>query len=57
MSLDAFNIWNGFHALKWALLDKNFLLWETLERKELTRLENTIKSLEELEHEVEFLPV
>ena len=50
-------IWNGFHALKWVLLDKNFLLWETLERKELTRLENTIKSLEELEHNVELLPV
>ena len=50
-------IWNGFHALKWALFDKNFLLWETLERKELARLENTIKSLEELEHDVEFLPI
>ncbi|MBQ6774142.1 MAG: hypothetical protein IJP48_08800 [Synergistaceae bacterium] len=50
-------IWNGFHALKWALLDKNFLLWETLEREELIRLEDTIKSLEELEHDAEFLPV
>ena len=50
-------IWNGFHALKWALLDKHFLLWKTFERKELTRLENTISALDELEHDVELLPV
>ena len=50
-------IWNGFHALKWALLDKRFMLWESFERKELARLENTVNKLEELEHDVEFLPV
>ena len=50
-------IWNGFHALKWALLDKRFMLWESFERKELARLENTVNKLDELEHDVEFLPV
>ena len=50
-------IWNGFHALKWALFDKHFELWNTFEHKELLRLENTINKIEELEHEVEFLPI
>ena len=50
-------IWNGFHALKWALLDKHFMLWKTFERKELARLENTVSKLDELERDVEILPV
>lgn len=50
-------IWNGFHALKWALMDRDFLLWETLEKRELLRLQETIEKLTELEHEVELLPV
>ncbi len=50
-------IWNGFHALKWALLDKHFMLWNSFERKELARLENIVNELEKLEHDVELLPV
>ena len=50
-------IWNGFHAIKWALLDKHFMLWESFERKELARLENTVNKLNELEHDVELLPI
>ncbi len=50
-------IWNGFHAMKWALLDKHFMLWGSFERKELARLENTVNKLDELEHDVELLPV
>ena len=50
-------IWNGFHALKWALIDKDFELWRTLEEKEFLRLEATINNIEELERKVEFLQV
>lgn len=50
-------VWNGFHALKWALLDKHFELWDTFEKKELIRLNDTINKLDELEHDVERLPV
>ncbi len=50
-------IWNGFHALKWALIDKDFELWNTFEEKELLRLEATINNIEELERKVEFLQV
>ena len=50
-------VWNGFHALKWALFDKQFELWNTFEKKELARLNDTLSKLDELEHNVERLPV
>ena len=50
-------IWNGFHAFKWALMDKHFLLWDTFTQKELARLDDTVSKLEELEREAELLPV
>ena len=50
-------VWNGFHALKWALFDKQFELWNKFEEKELKRLNDTITKLDELEHDVERLPV
>ena len=49
--------WNGFHALKWALFDKDFKLWNSFEKKELQRLEDTFSKIEELEKRVEFLPI
>ena len=50
-------VWNGFHALKWALFDKHFELWTKFEEKELKRLNDKINKLDELEHDAERLPV
>ena len=30
-------VWNGFHALKWALLQKHFKLWGEIEAKEIIK--------------------
>ena len=35
-------VWNSFHALKWALLDKHLRLWEGIERDEMHALERTL---------------
>ena len=50
-------MWNGFHALKWALLDKNLTFWRDVERKELESLECVIRELELLEDRAGRLPV
>ena len=50
-------VWHGFFALKWALLDKHFELWNSFERKELARLEETINGIDRLAQEAEALPV
>ena len=31
-------VWNGFHAIKWILLEKDLKLWEEFERKEIEEL-------------------
>ncbi len=49
--------WNGFHALKWSLLDKHLKLWEGIERAEIDRLEGLVLKLDELEKRAEQLPV
>lgn len=48
--------WNGFHALKWALLDKHLKLWGDLEQKEITELESLVSKLDVLEQRASELP-
>ena len=40
--------WNGFHALKWALLDKHLKLWSEIEAKEVKDIENLIEDIDRL---------
>ena len=49
-------VWNGFHALKWAMLDKHLQLWDGIEREEIAALERTVGRIEDLEARVERLP-
>ncbi|MEQ9127256.1 hypothetical protein [Thalassospira sp.] len=44
--------WNGFHALKWSLIDRNRRLWGEIEQEEIVRLENLIKDIENIETRV-----
>ena len=32
-------LWNGFHAIKWALVDRDLKLWGEIERKGIEALE------------------
>lgn len=48
--------WNGFHALKWALLDRHLKLWGEVECKEIEDLENIVKDLEQLRSRAVQLP-
>lgn len=48
--------WNGFHSLKWALLDRNLKLWEEIENKEIEELENIINDLDQLSTRASQLP-
>ena len=48
--------WNGFHAVKWALLDKHLKISDEIERKEIDALVRTIRQIEHLEVRVERLP-
>ena len=49
-------VWNGFHALKWALWDKHLRLWDGIERDELDALERVVNRIDSLESRVERLP-
>ena len=49
--------WNGFHSLKWALLDKHLKLWGELEQKEIAELNSLVLKLESLERRASFLPI
>jgi hypothetical protein len=49
--------WNGFHALKWSLLDRHFKLWAEVEAKEIADLENLIKKIDMLEQRACNLPI
>ena len=50
-------VWNGFHALKWALLQKHFKLWGEIEAKEIEQLQSYVTQLEVLEIKAAQLPV
>lgn len=49
--------WNGFHALKWALLDRQLELWGGIEAKEIEEIENLIGCLDCLSVKVSRLPI
>ena len=48
--------WNGFHGLKWALLDKHLQLWEGIERDEIEALKRVVNRMDSLRTRVERLP-
>lgn len=49
--------WNGFHALKWALLDRQLKLWSEIEAKEIEEIEYLIKDLDGLGIRASQLPI
>jgi hypothetical protein len=49
--------WNGFHALKWALLDRQLKLWGEIEAKEIKEIEDLITDLDRLSIRASHLPV
>ena len=49
--------WNGFHALKWAMLDRHLKLWEGIEREEVDAIERVNDRIDSLGARVERLPV
>ena len=49
-------VWNGFHALKWAMLDRHLNLWEGIEAGEVDAIERVVDRLDSLEGRVERLP-
>ena len=48
--------WNGFHALKWAMLDRHLKLWEGIERDEMDALEHVVNQIDSLGARVQRLP-
>lgn len=48
--------WNGFHALKWSLLDRHLKLWDEIEAKEIEDIENIIVDIDQLSARVTNLP-
>lgn len=50
-------VWNGFHALKWALLDRHLKLWNEIEAKEIAELEKMIIHIDKLETRAVMLPI
>ena len=50
-------IWNGFHAMKWALLDSEFRLWDQIESQEIKILEETVILIDRLESRAADLPL
>ena len=50
-------VWNGFHAFKWALLDRNLKLWGKVEQKEIEALERIVGQIDGLGDRAERLPV
>lgn len=49
-------VWNGFHATKWALLDRSLKLWEEVEQKEIEALERVADQIDDLGDRAERLP-
>ena len=50
-------VWNGFHAIKWALLDRSLKLWGEVEQKEIEALERVVDQIDGLHDRAERLPV
>ena len=50
-------VWNGFHAVKWALLDRNLKLWGEFEEKEIEALERIVDQIDGLADRAGRLPV
>ena len=50
-------IWNGSHAIKWALLDRSLKLWGEVEQKEIEALERVVGQIDGLSGRAERLPV
>ena len=48
--------WNGFHSLKWALLDRQLKLWDEIETKEIEEIEGLIGHLDRLSISASQLP-
>lgn len=48
--------WNGFHALKWALLDRQLKLWSEIETKEIEEIEYLVKDIDRLSIRASQLP-
>lgn len=49
-------VWNGFLALKWAMLDRHLKLWSEVEAREIAELEDLVARLPALEARAERLP-
>lgn len=49
--------WNGFHALKWTLLQRHLKLWSGIEEKEILHLEQILTDIEGIESRAASLPV
>lgn len=48
--------WNGFHAIKWALVERHLALWGEVEEKEIASLEDLVNKMAELEVRAKRLP-
>lgn len=48
--------WNTFHALKWALVQKHFDMWEEIEKKEIQELEKVVDHIDTLKDRASQLP-
>lgn len=49
--------WNGFHAMKWALLNRHLALWKGIEVSEIERIEQLTDDLDKLTIRAAQLPV
>ena len=49
-------VWNGFHAIKWALLDRSLKLWREVEQKEMEALKSIVDRIDDLRGRAERLP-
>lgn len=49
--------WNGFHALKWAIFDRQLKLWNEIEAKEIEEIESLIGDLDRLNTRASQLPI
>ncbi|MDN8559092.1 hypothetical protein [Citrobacter werkmanii] len=49
--------WNGFHAMKWALLDRHLMLWKGIEETEIKQLEVLGTDIDRLALRTAQLPV
>lgn len=49
--------WNTFHALKWALFQREWKLWNSIEKKELELIASYVDKIDALEARVATLPI